>query len=466
MKFMKDFVQKLCVRLDELELQPVVLSDVATELDERHEQWVRSVRGHQIHELKNNEFLLDGVATDRLRMGFQVMKQIRRDLNTLRVHGVDRRNDLQRLMHDKLNASLCPHLFGDEWTMSSQYIMEKLHLKYTKRRMLFACTRRQGKTEGVAMWLATVLRRMPFYTRIVVFGRDQFVSQQLLDAVRKYAVQLDGNDHDWHVVQVANHSTLRYSRKGRTDPMANELVAMPGTSGRGVGGQIVVCDEMGFMNIKLIHDTIAALLQVKKTQFIGVSSNDVDERNYFNELLHARHPKTREHLFDVTYIMRMCEECKLAERTKCDHLDVPQADHIDPEANEAIKAMMRSDPDKYMAEVFGHTTARQMRLYDKKLIEVLEISRPLKLDTRPFFVFSLLDVSGGGSQSKSKSAIVTVAYQRTGEYLVRVFRRFLHLLCFLLFYIVGYRRKGDRRSIRRCEWPKGSHRHAAKKTSE
>lgn len=421
MKFMKDFVQKLCARLDELELQPVYISEVATELDERHEQWVRAVCGHQIHELPNNEFLLDGVATDRLRLGFQVMKQIRRDLNTLRVHGVDRRNDLQRLMHDKLNASLCPHLFGDEWTMSSQYIMEKLNLKYTKRRMLFACTRRQGKTEGVAMWLATVLRRMPFYTRIVVFGRDQFVSQQLLDAVRKYAVQLDGNEHDWHVVQVANHSTLRYSRKGRTDPMANELVAMPGTSGRGVGGQIVVCDEMGFMNIKLIHDTIAALLQVKKTQFIGVSSNDVDERNYFNELLHARHPKTREHLFDVTYIMRMCEECKLTGQTKCDHLDVPQADHIDPEANEAIKAMMRSDPDKYLAEVFGHTTARQMRLYDKKLIEVLEISRPLKLDTRPFFVFSLLDVSGGGSQSKSKSAIVTVAYQRTGEYLVSFF---------------------------------------------
>ncbi len=415
---MKDFVQKLCQRLDDLELSPVIISDVAAELDERHEKWVHSVRGHYVHELRNNEFLLDGVATDRLRVGFQVIKQIRRDLNLMRVHGVGRRTELQKVMHDKLIASLCPHLFGDEWIVSSQYIMEKLKLKYTKRRMLFACTRRQGKTEGVAMWLATVLRRMPFYTRIVVFGRDQFVSQQLLEAVRKYAVQLDGNERDWHTVQVANHSTLRYSRKGRTDPMANELVAMPGTSGRGVGGQVVVCDEMGFMNIKLIHDTIAALLQVRNTQFIGISSNDVDERNYFNELLRATHPKTKEPLFDVTYIVRLCEECKLAGNTQCNHLDVPQADHIDPEANEAIKAMMRSDPKKFEAEIFGLTTARQMRLYDQKLIEVLEISRPLKLSIRPFFVFSLLDVSGGGSQSKSKSAVVTVAYQRTGEYLV------------------------------------------------
>lgn len=434
MKYMKDLVSNLCVHLDELELSPVFVSDVAAQLDEAHVEWVRSVRGHQLHELKDNGFLLDGVSTDRMRVGFEVMKQIKRDLNLMRVHGTERRNDLQKLMHDKLCASLCPHLFGDEWIHSSQYILDKLHLKYTKRRMLFACTRRQGKTEGIAMWLATVLRRMPFYTRVVVFGRDQFVSIQLLNSVRRYAFQLDNHEKDWYTVNEANHSTLRYSRRGKSDPMANELVAMPGSSGRGVGGHVVLCDEMGFMNIKLIHDTIAALLQVKKTQFIGISSNDVDERNYFNDLLRARNPHTKELLFDVTHIKRMCEECRLSERTNCEHMEVPQATHIDtdPDVNEAIKAMMRSDPDKFRAEVFGLTTARQMQIFDKRVLDALEMSKPLKLSAYPYFVFSLLDVSGGGSQSQSKSAIVTVAYQRSGEYLVSTYIRSFSLFIAVL----------------------------------
>lgn len=393
-------------------LAPTRFSQLADELIEEHEQWKKEVRGYHLWEIPRQ-----GMASDRLAAGLKVVGDIQTTLKKFRIDGKPR-NELQCKMHDKMLAAILPHIFGDEWKFSADEILQRIKLQHTKRYMLFGCPRRNGKTLAIAMFNAAVLRCLPFRTRIAVFGRDATASSLLFKETVRFAYQTEGGETGWHLGTTNTHPTMRFSRKGRGDPEANELIAMPGTSGRGIGGHIIVLEEAGFMDIDLLLDTVAPLLQVQNTILIAISSNDADETNHFNQWMIARHPRTNELLFDVTHVQRMCAECKLAEKTSCPHVEAPTVDHLDTDATAVIAALMASSPIRFRAELFGNMESTHMRVLNHKALEALKHVPGIETGGFPFF-FVIVDPSGSGSMSKSRSAVSVLGVEPTGNLLVR-----------------------------------------------
>lgn len=399
--------------LDQIQrLDPCRFSALADQLLREHEEWKLACKGYRLWELPATS-----LAADRLAAGLKIVGDIQTTLKTFRIDG-KLRNELQCKMHNKMLAAILPHIFGEEWKYSSEEILKRTGLESTKRYMLFGCPRRNGKTLAIAMFNAAVMRCMPFRTRIAVFGRDATASALLFKETVRYAYQTAGGEVGWHLGTTNTHPTLRYSRKSRGDPECNELIAMPGTSGRGIGGHIIELEEAGFMDVDLMLDTVAPLLQVQNTILIAISSNDADETNHFNKWMTAKHPRTNELLFDVTHIQRMCAECRLAERTKCPHVEAPRVEHIDDEATYIIQALMASSPIRFRAEIYGNTESTHMRVLDHKALEALKFVPGVEPNGSPQFFFVLVDASGSGALSKSRSAVSVLTYESTGNLLV------------------------------------------------
>lgn len=407
---MEEISQELLRVVDNL--APTRFSQLADELLEEHEKWKQAVRGYALWEVPR-----EGMASDRLAAGLKVVSDIQNTLAKFKVDG-RQRNELQRKMHEKMLAAILPHIFGEEWKFSADEILKRTNLQHTKRYMLFGCPRRNGKTLAIAMFNAAVLRCLPFRTRIAVFGRDATASALLFKETIRFAYQTEGGETGWHLGTTNTHPTMRFSRKGRGDPEANELIAMPGTSGRGIGGHIIVLEEAGFMDIDLLLDTVAPLLQVQNTILIAISSNDADETNHFNQWMIARHPKTNELLFDVTHVQRMCPACKMEEKTSCPHVEAPTVDHLDPDATEVIAALMKTSPMRFRAELYGNMESTHMRVLNHKALEALKFVPGVETNGFPFF-FVIVDPSGSGSMSKSRSAVSVLGIEPTGNLLVR-----------------------------------------------
>jgi len=409
----QELSRQLLQRIDLL--GPTRFSALAEQLLEEHEQWKKACSGYRLWELPRQ-----ALASDRLAAGLKVVQDIQNTLYKFSIEG-KKRNELQCKMHDKMLAAILPHIFGDEWKFSHEEILKRCGLEFTKRYMLFGCPRRNGKTLAIAMFNAAVMRCMPFRTRIAVFGRDATASALLFKETLRFAYQTDGGEVGWHVGTTNTHPTLRYSRRGRGDPEANELIAMPGTSGRGIGGHIIQLEEAGFMDIDLLLDTVAPLLQVQNTILIAISSNDADETNHFNKWMVARHPRTNELLFDVTHVQRMCPACKMAERTQCSHMEAPRVEHIDTEATYVIQELMKSSPIRFRAELSGLMESTHMRILDHKALEALKLCPSVSPNGSPQFFFVMVDASGSGSLSKSRSAVSALTYESTGNLLVCLF---------------------------------------------
>jgi hypothetical protein len=84
---------------------------------------------------------------------------------------------------------------------------------------------------------------------------------------------------------------------------------------------LVICDEMAFMNDRMFTEVIIPLLGAATTKFIGISTPSPDEYNFFSLMLTKKYPGTDIHVFGNLIIDLVCDECKKRDRAvDCRHL--------------------------------------------------------------------------------------------------------------------------------------------------
>ncbi len=415
---MKSHLLSLIARLEHTPLT-AVSNDLAQQYEEKHRAWRESVIG------VNTETFVrfnqgQSYRRDPLADGLATVRNIRRTLDSFVFGNGATRSELQKAMHEKMLMSVLHYIFGDEWLYSSHAIMAQLFpddvsVVLPKRYMLFACPRRQGKTTGVAMFLAAFLKWAPPRTRIAAFSNTEAASRLLMDEVCFFAHQIDTSG--WYRSERANRPTLFYSTRGiRDDPFASQLIVCPGSNSRGIGGQVIILEEAAYIDPGVIMETIAPLLQVRGTVLIGVSSANLDDENHFNAWVKAVDTDTKQPLFDVINIQTMCEACQNANKLSCEHLNTYEVKHIDPDASKVISVLMQASRDTYLAEMCGITTTKHMKLFEGRLLEGLASAperRPLEHLTAAMVC---IDPAGGGDASHS--AVTVVSYTQDGCLLV------------------------------------------------
>jgi len=86
-------------------------------------------------------------------------------------------------------------------------------------------------------------------------------------------------------------------------------------------GDMVVCDEMAFMQDKMFHEVIIPLLGMENAKLLGISTPSPDEYNFFTHMLTLKYPGTDRHVFGNLVIDLACDDCKRRNRAvDCRHL--------------------------------------------------------------------------------------------------------------------------------------------------
>jgi hypothetical protein len=177
-------------------------------------------------------------------------------------------------------------------------------------------------------------------------------------------------------------------------------------------GDLVICDEMAFMNDRMFTEVIIPLLGVATTKLIGISTPSPDEHNFFSLMLTKKYPGTDIHVFGNLIIDLACDECKRRDRAvECKHLQVLLPAWKGQKKFELASQLYGElNRDIHARESMGILMSSEDKIFDRKLVNKLD-RRPvwtlMTPDCRPTHIYISVDPNAGGT---SQMAIVSIAW--------------------------------------------------------
>ena len=365
--------------------------------------------------------------------------------------------------------SLTPFLYGDEWTLNRNEIKQYNNLTEQMLKPYIACSmpRRFGKTVSVAMLVASLLYAVDGI-RVLIFSKSLRQVKLMGEQVRKLFFELPGSKQ---MVVKNNQELFMTCRRGRSfasSSPCSEINYLPGTSNstRGVGGDLIVLEEAGFVDETLFHSTIVPLLRKKNSVLLAISTPGIASNNTFNMMFDIHLPKGHrgvvdvdnsvgqtiknegEMLFKLVRVVTICDACTRKKKTSCIHLGdiIKMPSWLSSGREEDVKLIYETlnagdiqrreiggqiiDSDRIEAwdpvlidKVFG-----PRGIWDRTSDEYKEVCDPFyrfKLQTMnygfqnnqrvspPSYVYIGVDPSGGGSQSDT--AIATLFHTGSGN---------------------------------------------------
>jgi hypothetical protein len=182
---------------------------------------------------------------------------------------------------------------------------------------------------------------------------------------------------------------------------------------------IVICEEMAFMNKQMFEQVVIPLLGMKKTKLFGITTPSHDEHNFFSRMLVLKDPSTDKNIFGVLIVDLACDECKKKNRAiHCRHMQNLLPHWKGSEKFELTSLMYgEGGSDTHLRESMGILTSADDKLFERSLINKLK-NRPTWENVsswyKPTHIFMAIDPNAGGS---SDMAIMSIAFV-SGIYLV------------------------------------------------
>lgn len=166
---------------------------------------------------------------------------------------------------------------------------------------------------------------------------------------------------------------------------------------RGVGGNVIVVDEMAYIKESFFKEVIVPLLELRNAALLGISTAD-DEFNFYSQLIEKKDDRG-EPMFKVIRAGKICDACQKlepAEQLMCNH--IPNTEHWKSiRKNKRLKALYEDDPARGLRELGGVIASDFTPCFKKSDVNRFMDEAPRYVaQSAPSHIFLTIDPSGGG----------------------------------------------------------------------
>lgn len=320
------------------------------------------------------------------------------------------RSKQQIEFHESFLAACAKHIYGEELSANFLDILADNNWTQIKQEVLICCPRRFGKTYATCLYVAAYAMCIPSHT-ICIFSPSKRQSEDFLDLVKKFIKE---DEIGRTMIYRENKSQLwLMGPEGDTDIRKIKCYPAVVKTLKGVGGEIVICEEAAAMPIQVFYEVVVPLLEMETTACICISTI-IGGDNFYTKLLNMVDDLGNP--FFVSYLFTlMCDACRLADKepSECTHLLKELPRWQSGNKHKRIRAMMNQMGQQELLnqETMGITSGSCNAAFRQDSIHFLfdDIKNPRvipKALTR--HVFISIDPNGGGD---SRFAIVSVCYE-------------------------------------------------------
>ena len=347
--------------------------------------------------------------------GFSIYAQLQRTLDAFKHPDGSpiKRSPDQRNFHRHMIKACLPRIFGAEWDTSSEGILQRLGLagERINTQVVISTPRRWGKTWSVSMFVAACLYAIPGFSIIIYSVADRQSQMMMETAVAMFDTLLDGPKR--HIKKNAEYFIVSSPAGAKS-----QLQCLPGTSAttRGVGGNLIILEEAGFMKEEIFYTNVVPLLGVNNTALIGISTPPEELGNYYLRLFDCKNAEG-EDIFTTIKVDLMCPACAEKGVSHCPHKTEPPPAWKSEKRREMQARVYQNNQRYYLREVLGVAIPSDIHVFPGQLVDSfmgpalvnnpdLPVIDPMGLQSAKF-VFIGIDPCGGGTQSDTSFCAVT-----------------------------------------------------------
>ena len=165
----------------------------------------------------------------------------------------------QRKFHESMLAASIRHIYADEFSDNFLKILEENKWEEARQEILICCPRRFGKTWAVGMYVASYLYAIPD-AEVCIFSPSRRQSEKMLELVRKFLVKLPNMAEN---IEKSNRERL-WVRGNHSPTDVRKVSSYPSkvSTLKGVGGDLIVCEEAAAMDTSVFYEVVASRLEM------------------------------------------------------------------------------------------------------------------------------------------------------------------------------------------------------------
>ena len=177
---------------------------------------------------------------------------------------------------------------------------------------------------------------------------------------------------------------------------------------RGVGGNLIVCEEAAFIDPKVFYEVVVPLLEVKATALLAIST-PLSQANHYSELCNSV-GKDGQPVFRVVKVGLVCDACiEAGLQDRCTHMAGVKPAWKSEEGRDVVQALYGSRSTLFQRESLGliaddanvvFPPAAVAAMFSAARVQVTHDS----LDS----IFVCIDPSGGGASEFACVSVVEI----------------------------------------------------------
>lgn len=312
----------------------------------------------------------------------------------------------QRKFHESMLAACIRHIYKDEFSDNFIKILEENGWEEARQEVMICCPRRFGKTFATGMFVAAYLYVIP-NVEICIFSPSRRQSEKMLELVRTFLIKLPGAKE-----RITKYNKERMWLKGGGGAEdLRKVSSYPSkvSTLKGVGGDLIVCEEAAAMDTAVFYEVVVPLLELDRTALICISTI-LDSFNFYSKLMELK-DENGDNFFVIHNFVMACQNC-IDEGTpeNCTHMFNSLPPWQSARKHKKIRAMMSDQQELLQRETMGIQSDAFGSAFKTKAIRALlrRAKTPISTTMPARHVFMAIDPSGGG---ESHFALVTCFYE-------------------------------------------------------
>ncbi len=332
------------------------------------------------------------------------------ETNTMRL------SSQQREIMDSFASQSVAHIVGKENFHSNPlYFIQLAKIDHVYPFTNCVATRRFGKSKVMSLFAAVCALAAP-NVRITIFSTGLRASVQLLDDTKAYMAGYP-NAARYMTMNNSRILQLTYSPK---DVRRIQSLAGGIAGNKGVGGSILILEELTQIKIEYYFEVILPLMTVDLTTILAITTPKGEDNAHTREFL--RQKSNKEKIFNILEFSLVCDECKKnGESIECQHNMhklPPWKSHL---RQRLLKILMADVPRMYEQEGLGAPGEYTDRCFTFESIESIRANTPItKPDSLQNKIFLAIDLTGG---RQSNFAIASLRVLSDSHFVVSRFDR-------------------------------------------
>lgn len=164
---------------------------------------------------------------------------------------------------------------------------------------------------------------------------------------------------------------------------------------RGFGGNLIICDEIAFMEEKFFKEVVVPLLQMQDSVLACISSLG-DSMNFYSRILKKK--INGRPAFHSVHFNLACAKCqKTSTPHKCKHMLGMIPPWQSEERKKVAQLLLEDDGDVAYAELMGGMVDGIARVFSPQQIQMLEDRPHVTPSSKVPFIYIAADPNGGGA---------------------------------------------------------------------